>query len=696
MGAQGEGSKGEENSSTLFFVAALVVAADEAGAGLLGVFFHQERRAALRAGLRHRPVPEGEVALGVVRAGVERAAFLAPLLREVAAVLGALDAEREGLRVLAGRVRRAREELAEPAALDHHWGAALLTLLVGRDLLLGDDLDGAVGQPLKVLGVLAGRVLLVARAGQELPVPAPLDLHHPAALLARDVGRRLDRVFGAGEVLGFFDVLAERQVEIAHRGDPLFLTFLDLVQFLLHQRREVHVEDVWKPLDEEVIHSDAGLRGREAAVHFLDVPALLDRGGDARVGRGPADPFLFQFLDEQRLAVPGRRLGEVLLRREARLGLTFLRDEGQALPFGEDRQLPLGLVLLFGRPLRFAALRGELRVLAFLVHRQMAGELHDGPRGPEHVGIRRALGHAVHAGDFQEGRGHLGGDEAGPDQLVKLVVVAIQERPDGLGIAVDRCRSDRLVGILGGLLGLEDVQGGGQVLAPEPLADELPGFFGRLTGDSGGVGAHVGDQPGRPLLADVHALVKLLGQVHGLLGAEAQLARRLLLEPAGDEGRHRIALLLLALDGLHDEGLAPDRRHDALGLRGRADVRLPAVDAVELGLEGRRVLPGQRRRYGPVLLRAEGFALALALADQLDGHRLYPPHAEATADLLPQQLAALVADDAIEHAPGLLRVDQVHVDLAGGLKGALDGRLRDLVEEDPEDLAGWSFRLPVN
>src|SRR2546422_5632824 len=243
---------------------------------------------------------------------------------------------------------------------------------------------------------------------------------------------------------------------------------------------------------------------------------------------------------------------------------------------------------------------------------------------------------------------------------------------------------------------LEDVQGGGQVLAPEPLADELPGFFGRLTGDSGGVGAHVGDQPGRPLLADVHALVKLLGQGHGLLGAEAQLARRLLLERAGDEGRHRIALLLLALDGLHDEGLAPDRRHDALGLRGRADVRLPTVDAVELGLEGRRVLPGQRRRNGPVLLRAEGFALALALADQLDGHRLHPPHAEATADLLPQQLAALVADDAIEHAPGLLRVDQVHVDLAGGLKGALDGRLRDLVEEDPEDLAGWSFRLPVN
>src|SRR3989454_10033661 len=673
MGAQGEGSKGEENSSTLFFVAALVVAADEAGAGLLGVFFHQERRVALRTGLRHGPVPEGEVALGVVRAGVERAALLAALLREVAAVLGTLDAERNRFRGLAGRVGRAREELAEPAGLDHHRRAALFALLVGRRVLLRDDLDGAVGQPLEVLGVLAGRVLLVARAGQKLPVPAPLDLHHPAALLAGDVRRRLDRVPWAGEALGLFDVLAERQVEIAHRGHPGLLAFLDFVQLLLHQRREVYVEDVWKPFDEEIIHRDAGLRRYEAALHLLDVPAILDRGDNARVGRRPADPLLLQLADEQGLVVPWRRLGEVLFRREARRGLLFLRDEAQALPFGEDRQLPLGLVLLLGRLVRLPRLRGEFGVLAFLVHCQMAGKLDDGPRGPEHVRVRRVLRRAVHARDLQQRRGHLGGEEAVPDQLVELVVVAVQIRPDGLRIAVGRCRSDRLVGFLGGLLGLVDIGCAREVLAPEPLADDLLGFFGRLAGDPGGVGSHVGDQPERPLLADVHALVELLGQGHGLLGAEAQLARRLLLEPARDEGRYRIAFLLLALDGLHDEGLVPDRRHDALGLLGRADARLLAVDAMELGLEGRRVLPGQRRRNGPVLLRAEGLALALAVADQLDGHRLHAAHAEAPADLLPQQLAALVADDAIEHAPGLLGVDQVHVDLPGGQQRALDG-----------------------
>src|SRR5207302_1487684 len=441
-----------------------------------GVFLYEERCVALRAGLRHGPVPEGEVALGVVRAGLERAACLAALLREVVAVLGTLDAGRNLFRDLAGRVVRAREELPEPAGLDHHRRAALLAFLVGCRVLFRDDLDRAVWQLLEVVGVLAGWVILVTRAGQELPVPAPLDLHHPAALLTRDVRRGLDRVLGAGERLGLFDVLAERQVEIAYRGDPLLLAFLDLVQLFLHQ------------------------------------------------------------------------LGEVLLRRETRCGLARLRDESQALPFGEGRQLPLGLVLLLGRPLGLVALCGEFGVLAFLVHRQMAGELDDGPRGPEQVRVRRLLRATVHAGDFQQRWGHLGRDEAVPDQLVELVVVAIQVRPDGLGIATGRGRPDRLVSFLGGLLGLEDVRRGGQGVVPEPRTDDLPGFLRGLRRDPGGVSAHVGDQADRPFLADVHALVELLGQGHGLLGAEAQLARRFLLQPAGDEGRDRIALLLLALD----------------------------------------------------------------------------------------------------------------------------------------------------
>src|SRR5713101_4265806 len=171
----------DRHLSILLFVAALAVAADDGGAGLLRVFLQEEGGMALRTGFGDGPVPQGELALRIVRAGIERPALLAALLGQVAAVLRALDAERDGLRGLAGRVRRAGDELAEPAGLDYHRRAALLALLVGRGVRFCNDLDGAVRQLLEVLRVLAGRILLVARAGQELPVPAPFDFHHPPA-----------------------------------------------------------------------------------------------------------------------------------------------------------------------------------------------------------------------------------------------------------------------------------------------------------------------------------------------------------------------------------------------------------------------------------------------------------------------------------------------------------------------------------
>ena len=75
---------------------------------------------------------------------------------------------------------------------------------------------------------------------------------------------------------------------------------------------------------------------------------------------------------------------------------------------------------------------------------------------------------------------------------------------------------------------------------------------------------------------------------------------------------------------------------------------------------------------------------------------MHPTHAEATPDFLPEQLAPLVSDDAIQHAARLLSVDQLHVDLARRLKGTFDGRLRNLVEEDAKDLAVFLFGSAVN
>ena len=80
--------------------------------------------------------------------------------------------------------------------------------------------------------------------------------------------------------------------------------------------------------------------------------------------------------------------------------------------------------------------------------------------------------------------------------------------------------------------------------------------------------------------------------------------------------------------------------------------------------------------------------LALALDDEADGDRLDATGRQAAADLARQQRAQRVADQAIDDAARLLRVDEVHVDLARVGERLLDRRLGDLVEGDPERLLG--------
>ena len=74
----------------------------------------------------------------------------------------------------------------------------------------------------------------------------------------------------------------------------------------------------------------------------------------------------------------------------------------------------------------------------------------------------------------------------------------------------------------------------------------------------------------------------------------------------------------------------------------------------------------------PVVGGDERHALALALDDEARGDRLNAPGGEALHDLAPQHRRDLVAVEAIEDAPRLLRVDQALVDLARLGERALD------------------------
>ena len=102
------------------------------------------------------------------------------------------------------------------------------------------------------------------------------------------------------------------------------------------------------------------------------------------------------------------------------------------------------------------------------------------------------------------------------------------EAPDGLG---GTCIAELGIGPL--------------VFRHEPRAGRDAG--GEIAGHLHPVGPHVGDEADG-VAADRHALVELLGDPHRAGRAEAEFARRLLLQGRGRERRRRMTVGLLLLD----------------------------------------------------------------------------------------------------------------------------------------------------
>ncbi len=192
-------------------------------------------------GVGIRLVPRGEFAFRIFVTAVEDLAPTRFAFFDVAFLaLGTFDAEihrlLQRLNIFAFGIAAAAEKLAELAPAQQHRPAALLTSFV--DFFLGGDFDLAIVGAFEVFGALA---LGILRTSEKLAVAPPLDHHLGAALIAVDVGRHFLALDVAHLFFGFFEVARERRVKALHRLGPLFFAVFDLVELVFHAGGELDV-----------------------------------------------------------------------------------------------------------------------------------------------------------------------------------------------------------------------------------------------------------------------------------------------------------------------------------------------------------------------------------------------------------------------------------------------------------------------
>ena len=269
--------------------------------------------------------------------------------------------------------------------------------------------------------------------------------------------------------------------------------------------------------------------------------------------------------------------------------------------------------------------------LCFLIDGEESIEFDDGTRGPE----LDASGVDVHVCLVEDGGIHLRRHESAPDQCVELKKIAVQIRSKAFRTPIHRGGTDGLVRFLSRLLRFVVDRVVRQVDFAEFRLYQVADFVQGLLGNPRGVRSHIGDQPHGPFIADVHAFVESLGQDHGLLDGIIELACRVLLQFARDEGGDRVALLLPPVDSLYDELRIFHPVDDPTDCLFVADLPLLSVEQPGLRGEFRGLRSRQPRDQVPVLLRLEGPDFLLPLHDHSHGYGLNAPGRQTASNLLP-------------------------------------------------------------
>ena len=484
------------------------------------------------------------------------------------------------------------------------------------------------------------------------------------------------------QILDVVDRAGELAPEIAQHVLPGELAVGDEVELLLEVGGEVVLDVALEEAFEEGDDEPPLVLGDQALLVDAHILALLQHGQRRGVCRRPADAELFHLLDQRRFRVARRRLGKVLL------GLD--RAVGDLVALVEHRQAAAGVVLV-GRHVVLALGGVQALVASLLVDLEEAFELDDRAGGAQRVGLAVAALHLdVGRRLLDLGGRHLAGHGTLPDQLIQPRLVLLEVLGDVRWLARHFRGADRLVRFLGVLrLGLVFADEGGdeplRVFARDQPADGVD----RLRHDGDAVGSHVGDEADG-LAADVDALIEALGDLHRLLGREAELARGVHLQRRGGKRRVRVALDALLVDRDDAEVALLDGRLDGVGLVALLDVELlevRAVDGVEAGGELLALAGRHDGVDGPVLVGAEGLDLGLAVADEAQGDGLHASRRAGARQLAPQHRRQGEADEIVERPAREVGRDERPVDLAGLAQRGEDCLLGDGVEGDALDRA---------
>ena len=294
-----------------------------------------------------------------------------------------------------------------------------------------------------------------------------------------------------------------------------------------------------------------------------------------------------------------------------------------------------------------------LRIIApFLVQGQEAREEHDLAGGAQ----RMAAGPVdqVHRRALQPRGCHLAGERPLVDQVVEPRMIAAAGRWAG-----EVGRPDRLMGFLRILrLRLVLPRLVGKIAAVVARLDRLARRGDGAAVHLHAIGPHIGDRA---------LLVERLGDSHGVAGREAELARCLLLEGGGGEGRRRIAGQRLGLDRLHGEAAALDIRLRLLGIARIAEGQPVELLAPPADKARGEALPALLHvgRYRPIFLRRERLDLTLALDDEAQRHGLDAASGLGAGQLAPQDRREGEADEIVERATRLVRIDEVGIEGTG-------------------------------